>query len=305
MTLSPQPTQKPSPSNYAIYRDVISRLLEQPDQLPSLPALTIEVRKATTNPNTTYLELANLIRHDPSLCALVIKHANRLHNKDKPPINTLEPAITHLGFDAISNIVMLHSISSLFTLRSQKLRRIFSQTWKRLAFKACIGEFLSGHLHYTPKDEPFIASLLSDIGRLGILSAFKDNPQIPQEKIFSSLFRDYTNSVGSIMLQNWHMPSSYIYSTQQCGKWSESWNKSTESSEEPNEKLALLDVVNLAHYHTELRLSPEQKLPPLETLAAFKKIPAPHNEVTPSQQLKLFVTYHKEFKAILRSMSPS
>ncbi|MFL0795989.1 MAG: HDOD domain-containing protein [Cellvibrionaceae bacterium] len=289
---------------YSVYRDTVSQIMQQQEQLPSLPALTLEVRQAANNPNTTYPELTRLVKRDPSLCALLMKHAQHSYSHEKSPkgengeSRSLENAMAHLGFDTITNLVVLHCVRSLFTTRSQSLRKSFAAAWKRMAFKACMSQFIATHLYYRPKDEAFIAALLSEIGRMGILSTFKASTKIPSPEDFEQLYNSYSQSVGRIMLHNWGMDKDYIEITQLCGQWDK-----TANSNNPKNKLSLLDIVNLAHYHTDQQINPSGKRIPLQEIAAYKKIPNKLNAVSPSGQLQFIIDHKAAFKGLLRSMS--
>ncbi len=290
--------------NYSVYRDAVSQIMQEQEQLPSLPALTIEVRQAASNPNTTYPELTRLVKRDPSLCALLMKHAQHSSSPEKEEHNSpgeprsLENAMAHLGFDTITNLVVLHCVRSLFTTRSQSLRKSFTAAWKRMAFKACMSQFIATHLYFRPKDEAFIAALLSEIGRMGIISAFKATTRVPSPEGFEQLYNSYSQSVGRIMLHNWGMDKDYIDITQLCGQWDKTTN-----SNNPKNRLSLLDVVNLAHYHTDQQMNPSAKRIPLQDIAAYKKIPSKLNAISPSGQLQFIIDHKAAFKGLLRSMS--
>lgn len=58
--------QSKSP-NYNIYSIVISQVMRDQEQLPSLPSLTLKIRTAIADPNASGDSLAELISIDPSL----------------------------------------------------------------------------------------------------------------------------------------------------------------------------------------------------------------------------------------------
>lgn len=53
--------------NYNIYSIVISQVMRDQEQLPSLPSLTLKIRTAIADPNASGDSLAELISIDPSL----------------------------------------------------------------------------------------------------------------------------------------------------------------------------------------------------------------------------------------------
>lgn len=90
-------------ANYSIYRTVVSQLLEGQEQLPSLPTITWDIRRALSNPNTSVHQLAQLVARDPSLAALLLKHASSplFHTGSQPQ---------HL--DDIINLGLYHSLKA-------------------------------------------------------------------------------------------------------------------------------------------------------------------------------------------------
>lgn len=58
--------QSQSP-NYNFYSIVISQVMRDQEQLPSLPSLTLKIRTAIADPNASGDSLAELISIDPSL----------------------------------------------------------------------------------------------------------------------------------------------------------------------------------------------------------------------------------------------
>jgi len=88
---------------FRIYQDAIERLQRNEDQLPSLPTITLEIRKATSNLNISHQQLASIISKDPSLTAILMKHASSdfYRTTDKP--KNLQQVIARLGMRSIDS----------------------------------------------------------------------------------------------------------------------------------------------------------------------------------------------------------
>ena len=63
-------------SDYSIYRQVVTQLMNDQEQLPSLPILTLEIRRALAKPEVSMTQLVSLIGRDPALSALLMKYAS-------------------------------------------------------------------------------------------------------------------------------------------------------------------------------------------------------------------------------------
>ncbi len=260
--------------HYQVYKSVIEKVISDQDQLPSLPSITLKIRQAIGSPTIDNQKIAQLIRLDPSLSALLLKHATSpLYRRAVPP-KTIEAVLSMMGLPAIGNLVMAHSVKSLFVLRNPMLKKLFTISWRRMLCKAAMSQFLAMKLGFKPAEEAMTASILTDIGTLAILSAF-DEKNTPDKKTYLQLCKTYSKSVGTIVLNKWGLDKYLIEIIQTCGKWSV-----TGSNE-----LAMVDVINLAIYSTVMHQSPRNDLPPITTLDSYKKLPPSLNAISATGEL--------------------
>ena len=137
-------------SDYSIYRQVVSQLMEGQEQLPSLPSITLEIRCALRADDVSLPGLARLISRDPALSALLMKYASSALLRVRRPAKTLLDVLNVLGLEQVDRITMAHSVKSLFTLHSAGHKKLFLEAWERLVLKASTAAFLArviGHVH--------------------------------------------------------------------------------------------------------------------------------------------------------------
>ncbi len=247
---------------YAVYRSVINNALNDNEHLPSLPAITLQVRRAIHDDHTTVDSLADLVRRDPGISALLIKAASSPLYATLQAPKTLQDAIRLLGLKTVGNLVMLHSVRSLFVMRHPLIKKLFDITWKRLAVKTCIANCLAEKLRYQPRDQVQVAALLTEIGSLAVLAALRDLEEPPSEEIYFTLCRHYSKSLGTILLRKWNIDPQLIDAMRFCGHW-----QKTEAG-----ALTLIDIINLAMYNTILYSPKGKTLPSLDSLAAYQKL---------------------------------
>jgi HD-like signal output (HDOD) protein len=279
-------------SRYLIYRSVIARVLNDQEHLPSLPAITMKVRQAISDNNTTTEKLGQLIGGDPALSALLMKAVSSPLYRTQEVPNTLSGVISIMGFSAVNNIVMAHSVNSLFVFQKPALKALYNLTRQRQVIKGSMSVFLAQKLKYRPADEVLMVSLLSEVGTLALLSAFKDRAEVPDTETYFRLCRDYSKSLGVILLNKWGVDVKLVEAVKHCGQWDV-------SSEGP---MSLLDIINLGLYHTVRATSPKAKLPALKELAAYAKLQPPNNFVTSNELLMLVKDNQAEIKAIISSL---
>lgn len=282
-----------SASQYEIFRTVIRKVLDETETLPSLPAITLKIRLAVASQNTTAAQLARLISQDPSLSALLIKYSSSpIYRTTRQP-TTLPGIISLLGMSAVSNIVMMHSVKSLFATKTPQLQKLFNKNWKRQISKASMAVFLASRLGYRPIDEVLITSLLTEVGTLAVLSALNTTSDVPSEEDYYQLCRDYSKHLASILLTKWNVDERLLAVVKYTGEWDE-------PSSGP---MQIIDIINLALYHTVIQSALTPNLPALENLYAYHKIPAPLNSLTEDGRQLQIIEHNADFiDAMTRSL---
>ncbi len=252
-------------SDYSIYRKVVTQLMNGEEQLPSLPMITLDIRRALADPNVTVARLKQVISKDPALSALLMKHASSIMFRSSQPPKTLEDVIRKLGLQEVDRVTLVHSLKSLFTLHSAAHKQLFIGVWGRLTRQAAISAVLARPLGFSSPDHAMLASLLCDVGELAVLSAFKDASQVPTPEVFARLCREYGQSLGVIVLQKWSVDQGYIEIVRGARRW----------DLDSGGRLGLIDLVNLGLYHAQRDEGRITQLPAIDQLAAYRKLAPP------------------------------
>ena len=279
-------------SDYSIYRRVVSQLMQGEEQLPSLPTITLDIRRALGDPNVSLSALVRLISRDPALSALLIKHASSALYRHTAAPKTLLEVISRLGLADVDRITMVHSIKSLFTLHSPSHKRLFVETWRRLAIKASTSAVLARLLSNVTAEHALLASLLSEVGTLAVLSAFRSENVTPSSELYYKLCQQYSKSLSIIVLKKWSVHNDYIEIVRDSGNWQRS----------PGHSLQLLDLVNLALYHAIKEYSPAAELPPLQDLAVYQKLMPPQDFIGENGELSLVISHRADILAIAQTL---
>lgn len=279
-------------SDYSIYRRVVSQLMQGQEQLPSLPTITLDIRRALSDERMTVPALVRLVSRDPALSAILMKHASCALYRHALVPKTLHEVITLLGMAEVDRITMVHSIRSLFTLHSAAHKRLFVEVWERLVLKASTSAMLARLLGHVAPEHALLASLLSEVGTLAVLSAFKGEATIPSGELYYKLCREYSKSLGVIVLKKWAVDDEYIGVIRNAGNWSLSESR----------ELGLIDLVNLALFHAIKEQNPQADLPMLVELAAYQKLLPPLNFVSANGELELVINHQADIYAIAATL---
>jgi HD-like signal output (HDOD) protein len=279
-------------SDYAIYRQVVTQLMSGEEQLPSLPAITLEIRRALTDPEVSLAQLNRLISRDPALSAILMKYASSALLRTQLPPKSLLDVLRVLGIAQVDRITMVHSVKSLFTLHSPAHKKLFLEAWERLVLKASSSAFLARVVGHVPPDQALLASLLSEVGTLAVLSAFKNAAEIPSPELYYKLCREYSKSLGVIVLKKWAVDDAYIKVIRHAGDW----------SYQERAEIELVDLINLSLFHAIKLVGRTSDLPPLTELAAYGKLPAPLDFISDSGELVVLASHKAEIEAIAASL---
>ncbi|BAN46115.1 HDOD domain-containing protein [Metapseudomonas resinovorans] len=252
-------------SDYSIYRRVVTQLMNGEEQLPSLPMITLDIRRALADPNVSVIRLKQLISKDPALSALLMKHASSILLRSSQPPKTLDDVIRMLGLQEVDRITLAHSLKSLFTLHSAAHKQLFVVLWGRLTRQAATSAVLARPLGYPSADQALLACLLCDVGELAVLSAFKDASQVPTPDVYARLCREYGQSLGLVVLKKWGLDQGYVDLVRSARNW----------DADSGARLGLVDLVNLGLYHAQREEPRGAQLPPIQQLAAYRKIVPP------------------------------
>ncbi len=247
-----------------VFGTILQNLKDNSEHLPSIPSVCIRVKKALANPNTNVQCLTKLIARDPALSAFLIKAGTSPAYRSGPTNPSLDQVVRFLGFETIKNLVVLHSVKSLFFNQHKELKHLCNYTWRLLAIKAGIATLLARKTQFTPIDHAMLAAIYTELGSLAILSVLRSSPNLPDLAGYIGLCRSYSVSISTLILHKWQSEQEFIETVKHLGQWQYCHDGD----------LDLFDLVNLAHYHSLALLTRGHvKLPPVYQLSAFYKLP--------------------------------
>lgn len=192
-------------------------LIADTQQLVSLPDIIIKANTLLSTDDVHSVELAELISHDQSLAAQLLKLVNSAFYKQRQHIDNITKAITLVGTDELRNLIYASKSAEIFSGISSELidmetffhRSIYAAALaKRLAILASLG-----------RGEPqYLSGLFNDIGKLVLLSQHADIAQsifnqsdtsgLPIATIEQETLGFTSSEVGAALLKAWQLPES-------------------------------------------------------------------------------------------------
>lgn len=140
--------------------------------LPSLPAVVMELIQTFDQSDIGIGELAAKISKDQALAAKTLRLANSSFYGLQSRVRTIEQAIVVLGFDSVRSLVTAAGIVGQFN-RSGNSDFNFTAFWRHAVGTALCSKSLA-RLAKRNQEFGFVSGLLHDIGRLVLVTHFPE-----------------------------------------------------------------------------------------------------------------------------------
>jgi putative nucleotidyltransferase with HDIG domain len=153
----------------------VETLREKIRNIPTLPAIVIQVIKTTNNPTSSARDLNKIITNDQAIAAKILQMANSSFYGLSAKVNNLNRAITLLGFNTVRSLALSISIVDHFSGKSSSSYFNRGKFWEHSMGVAMLSKMLAekkgGRLN---PEEAYIAGLLHDLGVIILDQFFQD-----------------------------------------------------------------------------------------------------------------------------------
>lgn len=150
---------------------IAQEITKEIGDLPRFPENIHSIREIINNPESTVKDIADSIARDPGLTASIIKLANSAGYVTTSSVDNLPDAVRIIGVKGINTLLLASGVQSVLENRYSRFESIWEESYRR-AFYA---QKIAIQLKVTKKtDFVYLASLLSDIGRVILLSIDSD-----------------------------------------------------------------------------------------------------------------------------------
>jgi len=150
------------------YDDVVRNL----DDLPSLPAVVMELLNSIDQDDIDISVLAKKVSHDQALTAKTLRLANSSLYGLQVKVTTIQQAITYLGFQTTRNLITAAAITGCFA-EGHCPGFDHKAFWRHSIATAACAKVLARQMRFN-QDYAFTAGLLHDIGRLVLVACFPE-----------------------------------------------------------------------------------------------------------------------------------
>ncbi|GAB4368034.1 MAG: hypothetical protein Kow0062_00940 [Acidobacteriota bacterium] len=193
------------------------------ETLPTMPEPAQRVLAMLKDPTTTAQDLQNVIEHDQSLAASVLRLANSSLFAPRQRVANLSLAIMRIGFFRLRSLVLTTVVSGLRSLVPGKATAQRNQLWQHSVRAALAARTLAECLGLEWSEEAFVFGLLHDCGRqvllaletddyIALMSESENDLPLPErERIMLGVTHE---EIGAALMKQWNMPRALIVT---CG----------------------------------------------------------------------------------------
>jgi putative nucleotidyltransferase with HDIG domain len=143
----------------------MQELLKEIKRLKPIPAIVNQIIEIIDKPDSSMKDIAKIIKYDPALTANLLKICNSAYFGLKKPAESVEDAVSLLGIDQITELVLMKSGASVMTEKLDGYGFAKGAMWKYSVSSALIAKQIATRLSMESKNRIFTASLLKDIGK--------------------------------------------------------------------------------------------------------------------------------------------
>ena len=248
-----------------LYLDCYKYMQSDKLALPTIPDVSIKIRRAINEPSANSSKIARVVQIDPSITARLIKISNSPLYRGRRKIESCPEAITRLGLKAAQDIITVFALKAVFKAKSGLIRRKMQELWSHSSHVAAISAVLA---HKTPGFDPdraMLAGLVHDIGIVPILAYADRQPDIlASPGDLAEAVRELRSEIGVQIIRKWDFPTDF----EDVVVHAEDWYRDS------GPEATYSDIVMISQLHSFIGKIDIKKMPKMDELPAYKKLAA-------------------------------
>lgn len=235
-------------SNTVLYDELNRSLTESRLEIIEIPDNISAILDIIHRKNFKYDEITELIQHSPVLTGDFLSISNSAAFSRGIAIRNLAQALPRLGKQTIQSILFLNA--SKMTVPNNP---IFQKTAEEIILESqAVAKIcrMMGEKFYGDGNEAFLAGLLHNIGKLGLLKQIANFYEVPEDldmeyhqSLFANIFPMFYQEAGEIIGKYWKLEEHIIQSISHHNKLEELIENKVEGQE-----LKIAALVNISVY---------------------------------------------------------
>lgn len=261
--MAPSADPLPSPYESCFFRRCYQALKENKLILPTIPDISLKIRRAINDPRANNSKIAKVVQVDPVITARLIQIANSPLYRGRRRIESCPEALTRLGLKAAQHLITSFSLKAVFKAKTRTIQKRMQELWQHSSYVAAICAVLA---HKTPGFDPdraMLAGLVHDIGVVPVLT-FADGHMdlIAQPEDLIQTIAALRGPVGAAIMRAWNFPEDFAAVTQEAEDW---FRDKTEAPD-------YVDLVLVSQLHSFVGTPAIHQYPRIVAIPAYRKL---------------------------------
>lgn len=161
--------------------------LDQLDDIPSLPTVIPRLLSTLNEPESDAEDVGEVLQLDPGLTAKVFKMINSSYYGLRREINSIQEAVSYLGFETIRNLALttgvIERFSEYLSQREGTIRLNWFELWKYSIATGIAAETVGRHLEFSNHENAMASGILHRLGLVVLQSHLDEHmDEIVQEQ---------------------------------------------------------------------------------------------------------------------------
>jgi len=194
--------------------------LDRIEDLPTLPAIAMEVNRMLEDVDTSIKKLSQIIENDQAIVPKILKLVNSSFFGVRSKITNTSHAIVILGFNTVRNAIVSVSIIDAFAKKDALNGFDIAEFWKHSVAVAVTSRHLAAKNRFYCPEDAFTGGLLHDIGKLVLSQYF---PELFEE-VWTATQKDGLSwyeiekkvlavthpQIGAYLAKKWQLPDGLV-----------------------------------------------------------------------------------------------
>jgi diguanylate cyclase (GGDEF)-like protein len=208
-----------------VFEKDLPAILGRVDDLPSLPAVALEVLRISQDEDASLDDMASCLSRDPALAAKLLKLANSSLFSTGKTVTTLQRATMLLGMKTVKLMALSFSLAGSLPKKGKQGSLDFTEYWHRSIVCAIAARSIARLVRSQQGDEAFLGGLFAHFGKLVLSRCLPEvyEPVLlegggwPTCRLEEQRLGFSSTDVCAALLKSWDLPA-LIYVT--VGTWS-------------------------------------------------------------------------------------
>lgn len=245
----------------------IEELVDGPAKLGSLPTIFYQINEAVESPDSSFSEIADIIRKDSALSARLLKIVNSSFFGFSSKVETITHAITIVGMVQLRDLALATAIINSFKGISKDVVNMQS-FWQHSIATGLAGRVIGVYIKDPNPERFYVLGLLHDLGRLlTYLALPEEMSRVLIKYSHGGLLHEAEKDIlgwdhaeaGSKLMHKWNLPEALVEGV--------SCHHAPSSASKFPLEAAVTHVADILAQTMELGNSGERYVPPIDQKA--------------------------------------